>query len=169
MTDVFKGDPRTNLRMKLRSSTIMFLLRTVLASPFRRAMQHHSPDIPSTPEGSPEFWLKLMISMCLVLAGGVFAGWICIFWIRTYLTIFIYSDFLCRLTLGLMGLDELHLRVLAASSDNPKEKVNARKGRLHIVFQRYPLMNAWLVLNIMQKGRHWVLVVCLRHIKYIFA
>jgi len=66
-------------------------------------------------------------------------------------------------------LDELHLRVLAASSDNPKEKVNARKGRLHIVFQRYPLMNAWLVLNIMQKGRHWVLVVCLRHIKYIFA
>jgi len=41
-----------------------------------------------------------------------------------------------------MGLDELHLRVLAASSDNPKEKVNARKGKLHIVFQQFPLMNA---------------------------
>jgi len=67
-----------------------------------------------------------------------------------------------------MGLDELHLRVLAASSDNPKEKVNARKGKLYVVFQQSP-MNAWLVLNIMQKGRHWILVVCLRHIEYIFA
>ena len=33
-----------------------------------------------------------------------------------------------RLTLGLMGLDELHLRVLAASSDDPVEKRNAAKG-----------------------------------------
>lgn len=33
-----------------------------------------------------------------------------------------------RLTLGLMGLDELHLRVLAASSDIPTEKQNAKKG-----------------------------------------
>jgi len=60
--------------------------------------------------------------MGLVLAGGVFAG----------------------LTLGLMGLDELHLRVLATSSDDPKEKENAKK-----------------VLKMMQKGRHWVLVVLL--------
>jgi len=89
VTGVFKG---TNLRMKLRSPTIMFLLRTVLALPFRHTIQHHPSDIPVSPEGSPEFWLKLMISMGLVLAGGVFAG--CIFWIRTYLTIFIYSDFL---------------------------------------------------------------------------
>lgn len=42
-----------------------------------------------------------------------------------------------------MGLDELHLRVLAASSDNPKERNNAKK-----------------VLRLMKKGRHWVLVVC---------
>lgn len=34
-----------------------------------------------------------------------------------------------RLTLGLMGLDELHLRVLATSSDDPKEKKNAQKGK----------------------------------------
>lgn len=102
----------------------MFLLRKVLASPFGHVKIHvpRDIDIPDATESSPEFWLKLMISMGLVLAGGVFAG----------------------LTLGLMGLDELHLRVLAASSDNPKEKVNARK-----------------VLNIMQKGRHWVLVVLL--------
>ena len=34
------------------------------------------------------------------------------------------------LTLGLMGLDILHLRVLATSSDNPEEKRNAQKGDL---------------------------------------
>jgi hypothetical protein len=48
------------------------------------------------------------------------------------------------LTLGLMGLDELHLRVLAASSSDETEKRNAKK-----------------VLALMQKGRHWVLVVLL--------
>ena len=47
------------------------------------------------------------------------------------------------LTLGLMGLDELHLRVLATSSDDVNEKNNANK-----------------VLRLMKKGRHWVLVVC---------
>ncbi|KAG1756220.1 uncharacterized protein EDB91DRAFT_1091253 [Suillus paluster] len=68
------------------------------------------------------FWSKIAISVVLVLAGGVFAG----------------------LTLGLMGLDELHLRVLATSSEDLKEKRNAQK-----------------VLKLMQKGRHWVLVVLL--------
>jgi len=43
-----------------------------------------------------------------------------------------------------MGLDELHLRVLATSSEDPTEKRNAQT-----------------VLNLMQKGRHWVLVVLL--------
>jgi hypothetical protein len=38
------------------------------------------------------------------------------------------NDVEFRLTLGLMGLDELHLRVLAASSDDPVEKRNAVKG-----------------------------------------
>lgn len=32
------------------------------------------------------------------------------------------------LTLGLMGLDELHLRVLSTSADDSKEKQNAVKG-----------------------------------------
>lgn len=57
--------------------------------------------------GSTAFWYKLLISCALVLIGGVFAG----------------------LTLGLMGLDELHLRVLAMSSDDEKERVNATKGQ----------------------------------------
>lgn len=58
------------------------------------------------PIDSETFWIKMVISAGLVLLGGVFAG----------------------LTLGLMGLDELHLRVLAASSDNPRERLNASKG-----------------------------------------
>jgi len=33
-----------------------------------------------------------------------------------------------RLTLGLMGLDELHLRVLSASSDDDEERKNAARG-----------------------------------------
>jgi len=41
--------------------------------------------------GSPAFWWHIVISVFLVLLGGVFSG----------------------LTLGLMGLDGLHLRVLA--------------------------------------------------------
>ncbi|KIJ45048.1 hypothetical protein M422DRAFT_167443 [Sphaerobolus stellatus SS14] len=69
--------------------------------------------------GSPAFWWKLGISIVLILSGGVFAG----------------------LTIGLMGLDELHLRVLATSSDDPREKLNAKK-----------------VLRLMKRGRHWVLV-----------
>ncbi|KAJ7252042.1 hypothetical protein C8J57DRAFT_1077753 [Mycena rebaudengoi] len=71
---------------------------------------------------SEEFWIKIGLSMLLVLAGGLFAG----------------------LTLGLMGLDQLHLRVLATSSEDPSERENARK-----------------VLELLQYGRHWVLVVLL--------
>jgi len=39
--------------------------------------------------------------------------------------------FTYSLTLGLMGLDELHLRVLATSSDDEKEKRNAHTGTFH--------------------------------------
>lgn len=35
------------------------------------------------------------------------------------------------LTLGLMGLDELHLRVLAASTEDTQESRDARKGEAH--------------------------------------
>jgi len=94
-------------------------LTFVLASPYYK--YHQADD--DTPElESPEFWTHIIVSIGLVLAGGVFAG----------------------LTLGLMGLDELHLRVLATSSDNLIEKENAKK-----------------VLKLMHKGRHWVLVVLL--------
>ena len=36
-----------------------------------------------------------------------------------------------RLTIGLMGLDQLHLRVLSMASDDEVERKNAGKGALH--------------------------------------
>jgi metal transporter CNNM len=48
------------------------------------------------------------------------------------------------LTLALMGSDDMHLRVLAQSSSDPSEKKHASK-----------------VLKLLQRGRHWVLVVLL--------
>ncbi|KAG1719100.1 hypothetical protein EDB19DRAFT_1787462 [Suillus lakei] len=87
-----------------------------------RSLFMERPEITGEPVDSSAFWWKITFSGILVLAGGVFAG----------------------LTLGLMGLDELHLRVLATSSDDLQEKRNAQK-----------------VLKLMQKGRHWVLVVLL--------
>ncbi|KAJ2933273.1 hypothetical protein H1R20_g3804, partial [Candolleomyces eurysporus] len=92
--------------MRPRLASALFLsIRVVLASPFFK--QHNGPphEEPEKP-GSPEFYEKLIISAVLVVVGGIFAG----------------------LTLGLMGLDELHLRVLSASSDDPVEKRNAATG-----------------------------------------
>ena len=77
---------------------ILFLAPLVAAVPV------DEPD--PEPIGSPTFWWKLVISVALILSGGAFAG----------------------LTIGLMGLDELHLRVLATSSDDAKEKQNAKHG-----------------------------------------
>ncbi|WWD19045.1 hypothetical protein CI109_103503 [Kwoniella shandongensis] len=77
---------------------------------------------PEDPPDSPVFWWKLGLSVVLVLAGGVFAG----------------------LTLALMGSDELNLRVLSTSSEDPKERNSANK-----------------VLRLLARGRHWVLVVLL--------
>ncbi|KAF9255901.1 DUF21-domain-containing protein [Marasmius fiardii PR-910] len=71
---------------------------------------------------SSQLWCKISMSVLLVLLGGVFSG----------------------LTLALMGMDSLHLRVLAESSASESERRNARK-----------------VLGLLQKGRHWVLVVLL--------
>lgn len=49
---------------------------------------------------------------------------------RAHEGLFLGTDAICgdSLTLGLMGLDELHLRVLSTSSDDPKERRNATKG-----------------------------------------
>ena len=48
-----------------------------------------------------------------------------------HLSVRVSQRALRRLTLGLMGLDELHLRVLSTSSDDPKERKNAQTGVYH--------------------------------------
>lgn len=68
-----------------------------------------------------EFYFNLIVSASLVLAGGVFAG----------------------LTLGLMGQDEVYLKVIASSGE-PQERIYARK-----------------VLRLIGHGKHWVLVTLL--------
>ncbi|KAF9561507.1 DUF21-domain-containing protein [Agrocybe pediades] len=112
--------------MKLSAPTLIALVRVVSASPHYHALRHsgkkHRTGHPGAEPGSEEFWYHLIVSIFLVLAGGVFAG----------------------LTLGLMGLDELHLRVLATSSEDLSQRRNAQR-----------------VLRLMQKGKHWVLVVLL--------
>lgn len=58
-----------------------------------------------------------------------------------------------------MGLDELHLRVLATSSEDLVEKENAKKGEgchVHLLNDT----EGALVLKLLQRGRHWILVVC---------
>ncbi|KAJ7819567.1 hypothetical protein B0H14DRAFT_2836230 [Mycena olivaceomarginata] len=115
--------------------SLLLLFRCALASPLFASLKSQVSQVAefsllakekkthTHPEmWSSEFWEKILMSMGLVLLGGVFAG----------------------LTLGLMGLDELHLRVLAASSVEENERRNAKK-----------------VLKLMAKGRHWVLVVLL--------
>ncbi|KAH9891187.1 hypothetical protein C8Q73DRAFT_792624 [Cubamyces lactineus] len=112
-------------RLRFLLPLTLSLLRTSRAVPTVFSLllpAEPADDGPGETPGSPEFWYKLVVSIALVLAGGVFAG----------------------LTLGLMGLDELHLRVLAASSDLPEERKNAQK-----------------VLSLLSRGRHWVLVVLL--------
>jgi len=69
----------------------------------------------------------------------------CLRWVgRTLSPADVDPMYLNRLSIGLMGLDELHLRVLATSSEGKTERTNAQ-----------------IVLNLMQRGRHWVLVVLL--------
>jgi hypothetical protein len=70
-----------------------------------------------------------------------------------------------RLTLGLMGLDELHLRVLATSSDDERERKNAVQGAPYTQSALEMGLSDILspVLRLLNKGRHWVLVVSSQH------
>ena len=88
-----------------------------------------SPSTASEEFGSPEFWGKMLISIFLVLLGGVFAGWVHFYTCSVEgmcMPMLYLRD--VRLTLGLMGLDELHLRVLSTSSDDETERKNAAQG-----------------------------------------
>lgn len=61
----------------MRSSILLLLARSAFALPFfgRNKLQAFGHD--NLPERwSPEFWYKVSISALLVLAGGVFAGYV---------------------------------------------------------------------------------------------
>mmetsp|Transcript_733 Transcript_733/g.814 ORF Transcript_733/g.814 Transcript_733/m.814 type:complete len:733 (-) Transcript_733:4-2202(-) len=89
---------------------------------FARNSDIEHNDIAEAMVMSPElFYTNLFTSIFLVLAGGVFAG----------------------LTLGLMGQDEVYLKVIATSGE-PQERNHARK-----------------VLKLIGRGKHWVLVTLL--------
>lgn len=95
------------------------LPRLVLAMPvFRTTLAQVEKHPVLTPE---QFYINLITSICLVLAGGCFAG----------------------LTLGLMGQDEVYLKVIATSGE-PLERKHARR-----------------VLKLIGRGKHWVLVTLL--------
>lgn len=55
--------------------TILLCFQTVYASPFFTAAGVKAVREPHPP-GSPEFYSKLIISTVLVLAGGMFAGYV---------------------------------------------------------------------------------------------
>ena len=89
---------------------------------FSRNVDIEHNDIAEAMIMTPElFYTNLFTSVFLVLAGGVFAG----------------------LTLGLMGQDEVYLKVIATSGE-PQERSHARK-----------------VLKLIGRGKHWVLVTLL--------
>ena len=67
----------------------------------------------------------LGIAVALVVAGGIFAGYVCL--LVALCCEVLNEDNNDSLTIGLMGLDELNLRVLAAASDDETEKKNAAK------------------------------------------
>lgn len=94
------------------------------------------------------FWWKLGLSGMLVLLGGVFAG----------------------LTLGLMGLDLVNLQ--GQSTRSPKAEFITLCGlradfylRIHIVLStsgdEQERKDATKVMRLLERGRHWVLVVLL--------
>ena len=124
--------------MKLKIPTLVLLLRAMNASPFFSDHHKHKTGRPGIERGSPEFWYHLIVGLFLVLAGGVFAG--CVFFVcqdKYSFFFFFQLNIFVRLTLGLMGLDELHLRVLATSSEDLSQKRNAQKGPDTIIFIFY--------------------------------
>lgn len=103
-------------RPPLSSLTLLRYAAALPVALLPRALEKAHP--PMTKE---EFYLNLAVLAALVLLGGVFAG----------------------LTLGLMGQDEVYLKVMASLGDK-KERYYSRK-----------------VLKLIGKGKHWVLVALL--------
>lgn len=88
--------------------------------------------------------------MFLVLAGGVFAGCVC----QDKLKFFQLIS--CQLDTRVICLDELHLRVLATSSEDLTQKINAQEGLDDIIrFFFFPFISIFFletVLKLMTLG-----------------
>jgi hypothetical protein len=110
------------MRTSIALHTISLVVRAVFASAAPNVNLAYGVEPDPEPVGSSSFWWKIVVSAALVLSGGAFAGCVTSSWRRGR------RSCMFRLTLGLMGLDELHLRVLASSSDDEKERLNAKKG-----------------------------------------
>lgn len=128
------GFPRGNVRSVTNSQrngsafSKLFILFTQLpkliqALPLPMARSNIASHVEAAKEPlSPgEFYMNLLVSALLVLLGGCFAG----------------------LTIGLMGQDEVYLKVMATSGDS-NEQVHAKK-----------------VLGLIGRGKHWVLITLL--------
>lgn len=64
-------------RVTINLPTLVSLLRIARASPVFSLRGNNGGAHP----GSPDFWTKLIISIGLVLAGGVFAGSVAFIWL----------------------------------------------------------------------------------------
>ena len=61
--------------MKLRAPSLVVLLRAVHAStPLTKSSGKHKTGHPGAEPWSPDFWYHVVVSIVLVLAGGIFAG-----------------------------------------------------------------------------------------------
>ncbi|CCC69291.1 hypothetical protein NCAS_0C03010 [Naumovozyma castellii] len=80
------------------------LIPRIHSLPLSRKASAPASDVASIAEGNPNITTYAIVSMILVLLGGVFAG----------------------LTLALMGQDEVYLKVMS-SSGSPQEKKSARR------------------------------------------
>lgn len=117
--------PRTKLANGGVIAKLAFVLtnlsKVVTAMPIFQREDAEKVVAAHPPMTAEQFYANLALSVFLVLAGGVFAG----------------------LTLGLMGQDEVYLKVIASSGE-PLERKYAKK-----------------VLRLIGRGKHWVLVTLL--------
>ncbi len=120
---VYKLSPPNLIAHRLKMK-LLFLL-TVLVTIVYASPVHINKDDDNNNSATyapkESFVLNLILYCCLVLLGGLFAG----------------------LTLGLMGQDEVYLKVLSQSG-TPEERKSSSK-----------------VLGLLSKGKHWVLVTLL--------
>ena len=141
--------------------TSLLLIRTALASPyFLRKVE-----MPRNEEPMGAIWSKLVISVFLVLAGGAFAGWVACY----------KNDKWCEILRKLSKQIDVRpygIGWIASScfgyvigGRERKEKCSKRYGELGGQISMVRMITdctrceTQTVLKLMQKGRHWVLVV----------